>query len=277
MDLNSYGNIKLTVTLVPAIVVTIACIIVWRRYPKSEELMLIIMKGIISRKNIDNRPTYLVCNRKLPSSKRRHFMYNSIFIITICVMCFSTVAIIEVTYECLHDPDLDCFKKKDDVKLSEFLIEYDESPINCSTISRGDFVICYRLTAFDPERAFIGTAAGYLLFKMLNFGLLIVAHVMLLVTQKLPETLVNRFKIGFALSILAVLFIPLLLRIFLDEVESAFRKMSYTVVLQFLCLAADLVHLVLLPWEKFSKSKEYYGDASLPDNADALENELEMA
>ena len=177
----------------------------------------------------------------------------------------------------LHDPDLDCFKKKDDVKLSDFLVDYDESPINCSMISRDAFVICYRLTAFDPERAFIGAAAGYLLFKMLNFALLVVAHVMLFATQKLPETLVNRFKIAFALSILVVLFIPVLLRTFLDEVESAFRKMSYTVLIQVTSLFSDIAHLIYLPWEKFSKSKEYYGDASLPDNVDELENELEMA
>ena len=143
MDYKSYTTIIFLITVVPAILVIIICLNVWRRYPKSEELMHIIMKGIISRKNIDNKPTYLVCNRKLPSSNRRQFMVNSIFIITICVMCFSSIAIIEVTYECLHDPDLDCFKKKDDVKLSDFLVDYDESPINCSMISRNDFVICY--------------------------------------------------------------------------------------------------------------------------------------
>ena len=100
---------------------------------------------------------------------------------------------------------------------------------------------------------------------------------MLFATQKLPETLVNRFKIGFALSILVVLFIPVLLRTFPDEVESAFRKMSYTVLIQVTCLFSDIAHLIYLPWEKFSKSKEYYGDASLPDNVDELENESEMA
>ena len=95
-------------------------------------------------------------------------MLNSLFIVAICIQCFFLIAIVDVSYECIHDPDLDCFKKKDDVKLSD-TVAYDESPVNCSMISKDDFVICYRMTAFDPGRAFIGAAAGYLLFKMLNF------------------------------------------------------------------------------------------------------------
>jgi Na+/melibiose symporter-like transporter len=54
MDYKSYTTIIFLITVVPAILVIIICLNVWRRYPKSEELMLIIMKGIISRKNIDS-------------------------------------------------------------------------------------------------------------------------------------------------------------------------------------------------------------------------------
>ena len=175
MDLGSYTRIILAITLVPAIVVFIICAIICYFYRKSENLMLIIMQGIISRKNINKRSTYLVCNREIESSTRRHFMLNSIFIISICVQCFFLIAIFDVSYDCRTEPDLDCFKKKDDVKFSD-TFAYNESPVNCSNISKDEFVICYRITAFDPDRAFIGAAAAYLLFKMINFGLLLVAY-----------------------------------------------------------------------------------------------------
>jgi magnesium-transporting ATPase (P-type) len=124
MDLKSYSSIISTITFIPAIIVFITGCIVWYYYRKSERLMLILMKGIISRKNIDKRPTYLVCNRELPSSSGHHFMLNSLFVVAICIQCFFLIAIVDV-----HNPDLDCFKKKDDVKLSD-TFAYDESPVN---------------------------------------------------------------------------------------------------------------------------------------------------
>ena len=274
MDLKSYTGIIFTITFVPAIVVFITGTIIWYYYRKSEFLMLILMKGIISRKNIDKRPTYLVCNRKLPSSSRHHFMLNSLFIVAICVQCFFVLAIVDVSYECIHDPDLDCFKKKDDVKISD-TFAYDESAVNCSTISKEDFVICYRMTAFDPKRAFIGAAAAYLLFKMLSFGLLIVAYTMLWVAQKWETKTLLYFKLGFSLFVIVIVFVPLTLRIYVDEVESAFRKMSYTVLVQFIFVVLVVLYFVArLPWEEFGESEEYYGDASVADNVPVYDNEM---
>ena len=274
MDLKNYAGIIFAITFVPAFIVLTIGGISWYFYRKSECLMLIIMKGIISRKNIDKKPTYLICNRVLPSSSRRHFMLNSLFVIALCVQCFFLIAIVDVTYNCNNDPDLDCFKKKDDVKLSD-TFAYDESPVNCSTISKDDFVICYRISAFDPERAFIAAAAGYLLFKMLSFGLFIVAHTMLRVAQKVKKRTLLLFKLGFCLLFIVVISIPLILRIYVDDVESALRKMSYTLLIQFGILLVVILHFVArLPWEKFCESVEYYGDASLPDNVDAYDNEM---
>ena len=274
MNLKYYSGVIFAITFVPAFIVFTIGMISWCLYRKSECLMLIIMKGIISRKNIDKKPTYLICNRELPSSSRRHFMLNSIFVISICVQCFFLIAIVDVTYNCNNDPDLDCFKKKDDVKLSD-TFAYDESPVNCSMISKDDFVICYRISAFDPERAFIAAAAGYLLFKMLNFGLFIVAHIMLWIAQKSKKRTLLLFKFGLCLIFTVVICIPLILRIYVDDVESAFRKMSYTLLVQFATLLIVIFHFVArLPWEKFCESVEYYADASLPDNVDAYDNEM---
>ena len=118
--------------------------------------------------------------------KSTTFFFKSLLIISLCVQCFFLLAITDVTYQCIHDPDVDCFKKKDDVKLSDTNV-YDESPVNCSLISRDDFVICYRISAFDAERAFIGAAAGYLLFKFLNFSFLVVSYIMIWMAQKFEK------------------------------------------------------------------------------------------
>ena len=274
MDLRSYTAIVFTVTFVPSVVVFIGGCVIWHYYRKSERLMLIIMNGIISRKNIESKLTYLVCNRKLPFSSRHHFMLNSLFIVAICVQCFFAVAIFDVEYECRHDPDLDCFKKDDDVKLSS-TFGYDESAVNCSTISKDDIVICYRITAFDPERAFIGAAAGYLLFKMLNFGLVIVAYSMVWVSQKWKRKTLRNFKLVFSFSIIVVTFVPILLRIYVDHVESAFRKVSYIVLVQLTFVVVVILYFVAsLPWEEFGESEQYYGDASKPNDVESDDMEM---
>lgn len=269
MNLKSYSGIIFTITFVPAVVIFIIGCTIWYYHRKIECLMLVIMKGIVTSRNIDRRPTYLVCNRKLPSDNRYQFFFKSLFIIAISVQCFFLFATVDVTYQCIDNPDVDCFKKKDDVKLSD-TFAYDESPVNCSSISKDDFVICYRITFFDPDGALRGAAAAYLLFKMLNFGFLLVSYTMLWVAQKLEERGTAGtflwFKLGFCLILLSVLFIPLILRVNVDTIESTVRKLSYTVFVQAISVALFVMYSVaFIPWEEFIKSEEYYVDASLPD------------
>ena len=89
--------------------------------------------------------------------------------------------------------------------------------MNCSSISSDDFVICYRISAFDPEKAFVGAAAGYVLFKMLNFVFLLVSHFMIWMAQKVKWGTFLCFKIVVVLIIFIVLFVPLILRVYVDE------------------------------------------------------------
>ncbi|CAB4024575.1 Hypothetical predicted protein [Paramuricea clavata] len=276
MHLKSYTGIIISVTLMPALVVFIVGCIIWFYYRKCEGFMLqVFMENIISKKNINKRPTYLVCNRKLSSLNRHYFTVTSILVISICVQCFFLLAIVDVSYECLHDPGLDCFKKKDDVKISDTLA-YDESPVNCSTISGDDTIICYRLTAFDPKRIFIAAAAAYLLSKMLNFCLLTIAHIMLWAATKWKATTLLCIEIIFSLIFIIVMIIPLVLRTCLDEIESAFPKLSYTVFVQVVLVVLVILYFVIrLPWEEFGESEEYYEDASLPSEH-VREDEDEM-
>ena len=266
MDLKYYSSVIFAVTFVPSSVVFIAGFIIWRCYPQSQKLLLIVMKNIVAENNIEGKPTYLVCKRKLPRSSNNRFMLSSLFIISVCVQCFFQLAIVELIYKCINQSDLDCFKKKDDVKLSD-TFAYDESPVSCSSISTDDFVTCYRITVFDPERAFIAASATYLLFKMLNFFLFIVAITMLSVAKKWKIKGVWCFKYGLSITILMVIFIPFSLRIYLDEVESAFRRVSYTVLAQLILLVLVVIYFLAgLPWEEFSENEKYYEDASLPRN-----------
>ena len=274
MNLKSYTDIFVIINVVPTfIVLIIGLILRYCFFKKSERLMLLIMKGIVSRKNIDKKCTYLVCNMKLPAPssglwrmvyKTTPFYLYSVFIIILCVYVFFLTAIIDVTYKCIHDPDLDCFKKKDDVKLSD----NDEPPVNCSTISRDDFVTCYRLTFLDPERTFVGAATVYLLFKIANIGLLVVAHIMLSMAKVMKKrSSWLCFKLGFAFLIVVALFLPAMLSIYVVEVKSTFRKVSFTVLLQVIAVAVVVGYFVIaVPWEHFCGNDEYYEDVSLPDN-----------
>ncbi len=232
--------------------------------------MLIMMKSVISKMNIEGKPTYLAFNRKLPSSSRRYFMIYSFMILTICVQCFFLLVWFEVSYECINDPDLDCFKEIDDLTLSS--VPFNQLPVNCSTISQDDSVFCYRKTVFDPEKAFFSAAAAYLLFELLNIVLVVVSHMMLFVAEKCKNmTMVKILITTFFLGILIGLFI---LRTQVDEFESATRKLSYTVLVQgILVVLLVFLYVVMLPWGLLGKSEEYYEDASLPIIAGAHDNE----
>ena len=75
--------------------------------------------------------------------------------------------------------------------------------------------------------------------------------------------------------ILVVLFVPLILRVYVDEVESAVRKLSFTVFFQASIIGMVVIFFVAhLPWEKFRETEEYYEEATLANNADERENEM---
>ena len=147
--------------------------------------------------------------------------------------------------------------------------------MNCSSISSDDFVICYRISAFDPERAFIGAAAGYLLFKMLNFSFLLVSHFMIWMAAKVKRVTFLCFKSVLFLIIFIVLFVPLILRVYVDEVESAVRKLSFTAFVQATIIGLVVNYFVIYPpWEEFSEAEEYYGEVTSANNAGAREKEM---
>ena len=193
-----------------------------------------------------------------------HFMLNSLFIISICIQCFFAFALFDVVYECSHDPDLDCFIRDNDGTFG-----YNNSPVNCSTITNDDIVICYRIPAFGSERTLIGVGAAYLVFKMLNSALTITAYAMLWATEKVKKKTIVLIKLVLSLFILVVIIVPLLVSTFVDKVESAFRKVTYAALVQWSLVAITTAHFIrCLPWEEFVGEKDYFADASVPDDVE---------
>ncbi len=277
MNLGVYAAIIGAMCFVPPTLTFVFGIIVWYCYKKSAGFMLIMMKSTISQMSIERKPTYLVCRRKLPSSSRKYFMIYSLMIFTICVQCFFLLVCLEVSYECINDPDLDCFKEIDGVILSATLLS--QLPVNCSAISQDDFVFCYRTTLFDPEKAFYGAAAAYILFELLNIVLVVLAHLMIFLAGKFKNMTVVKIVITIICFGLGIGFF--VLRSHLNELKSATRKISYTVLVQggFVMLLVFL-YVVMLPWRLLDKREEYYAEASLPiivgahDNECAHDNEI---
>ena len=270
MNLAVYTALIGAMCFVPPTLTFVFGIIVWYCYKKSAGFMLIMMKSTVSEMSIEGKPTYLVCRRKLPSSSRKYFMIYSLMIFTICVQCFSLLVCLEASYECINDPDLDCFKEIEEVTLSTAFVY--GWPVNCSAISQDDLVICYRTTLFDPEKAFIAAAATYLLFQFLNIVLVVLAHLMIFLAGKFKNMTVVKIVITIIFFGLAIGFF--LLRTQLKELKSATRKISYTVLVQ-ACFVMLLVFLyvVMLPWRLLDKREEYYAQASLPIIVGAHDNE----
>ena len=259
MDFKGYTGIYFALTFGPPAVVIIVGCIIWKCWEKSELLMLFVMKGVISRKKIDKKATFLVCTKILKPSSKDHFMITSLFIIAICFQCFLAIAIFEVAYECSHDSDLVCFLKDNDGTFG-----YNNSPVNCSTITQDDIVICYRI-AFDSERALIGGGAAYLVFKTLNTFLTIIVYAMLLVTANVKKKTLVYIRAVVSLLIVVVVIVLLPLSAYVNEVESAFRKVSYTAGVQFSLVALlTFFFLARLPWDELvdQRDEDYLTDAS---------------
>ena len=262
MKLGMYTLIIAGLCFIPPLLTFIFAIIFWYCYRKSEGFTLIMMKSIVSQANIEKKPTYLVFGRKLPSRSRKYFMIYSFMILTICVQCFFLIVWFEVSYECHNDPDLDCFKEIDaeDIALSTAF----KSPVNCSAIPEDEFVFCYRMTVFDPEKAFFAAAAAYLLFELLNIVLVLVSHLMLFLANKFKRMVL--VKIVITILFLGILIVIFVLRTQIHEFESATRKLSYTALVQGILVALLVfLYVVMLPWRKLGKSDEYYQIAALPE------------
>ena len=270
MNLGVYTGIIAALCFAPPLATFILGGIIWYFYRQSEGFMLVMMKSVITEMSIDGIPTYLICSRKLLPSSRKYFMIYSIMILTICVQCFFLLVWFEVSYECLNDPDLDCFREIDNIKLSADALH--ELPVNCSAITKDEFVFCYRTTVFDPEKAFFSAASTYLLFQIINVVLAVVAQLMLFLSRKF------RFMIMIKLVLTAIflgLFVGFfVLRTQVDAFESATRKLSYTVLVQgILFLVFVFLYIIMLPWGKLGIGDEYYPVAALPKVPGARENE----
>ena len=255
MNGQSVYGIIVAITFVPDSVLFIIFRIIKSCFEKGEDWILMTMTNIITKKNIEQELRYLVCNRILPNRARNYFVFGSIAIVITCVHCTFLIAMIEQTYNCRHDADLYCFK-----------IDWNISPINnCSAISKDELVICYRITAFDPEKTLIGASAGYLLFKILTICLLVVAHIMVWLAQKWEVKTLQRFKFVFGFILCTGLNIIVYVSISVRKVESTLQKILITRLLQIELVILNLVYFVaVIPWEIFKDTDEYYGDASIP-------------
>ena len=270
MKLGMYTLIIAGLCFIPPLLTFVFAIVFWYCYRKSEGFTLIMMKSIVSQVKIEKAPTYLVFGRKLPSRSRKYFLIYSFMILTICVQCFFLIVWFEVSYECLNDPDLDCFREIDNIKVSGDL--FHELPVNCSAIPEDDFVFCYRMTVFDPEKAFFAAAAAYLLFELLNIVLVLVSHLMLFLATKCKLMLL--VKIVISILFLTILVFIFVMRTQMPELESATRKLSYTALVQgILVLLLVFLYVVMLPWGTLGKSDEYYPVVGLPE-VDAHDNKM---
>lgn len=98
---------------------------------------------------------------------------------------------------------------------------------------------------------------------------------MIWMAQKFEMVTFLYFKIVLSFIILVVVFVPPILRVYVAEVESAVRKLSFTVFVQASIIGIVVIFFVAhLPWEEFRDTEEYYEEATLANNADERENEM---
>lgn len=126
----------------PSIIVLIIGSIIWYFGKESKSLMLIRMKNIIIVIIEYWQETDLP--RLQLSGRRKHFMLTSLVIVSMCMWPGILTRLITVS---IHSPDVDCFKKKNELKFLD-TFAYDETPVNCPFIQSDVFVKSYPINFF---------------------------------------------------------------------------------------------------------------------------------
>ena len=270
MNLLSYNTILLVSMLFPAIMVGI--VINCLNNSKKKSVILIVLKGMITRRNIGDAPKLLFQGRIVDSESftsdwhldfgaMRAFLLVATIFVSNSILVTATLVMFEVSYECNADPYLDCFMRRfgaDTIANPS----YREHPVNCSAISHTDLVVCYKLVIFEPEYWFIAATGGYLLMKIMRVVLDLFASFLLWAADR-GMGFLKKIKYGIYIAFAIIFGIVLFLSIYVEEFENATQKISWAHLIQIIFTVCLLPFSAFsIPWEDFANKAEYVDDAS---------------
>ena len=272
MNLISYNAILLAAIMIPFIIVFL---VIWRCLDnsKKESIILIVLKGMITRRNVGDAPMLLFQGRIVdpksftshsawlrPFGAMRAFFLVAIFFVSNSIQTTVTLVIFQVSYECNADPYLDCFLQHFDADVRPPWREY---PVNCSAISHTELVVCYKLVILEPEYWFIAATSGYLLMKIMRVILDLFASFLLWAADR-GMGFLKKIKRGIYIAFAIILGIVLFLSIYVEEFENATQKISWAHLIQIVFTVFLLPFSAFsIPWEDFANEAEYVDDASL--------------
>lgn len=229
--------------------------------------VLLILNGLIKKRNVNRQLKYFICGRELSGSDapKCRFYIVSLMLIAICTVLFVLVVTVQISYECRNEPHLDCFKRKTETEKSLPERLYGTSPVNCSKILKTDIVSCYRIAAPSFARVFAALSATYLCYKLTKIILYIAAHIMLWIVDKCG-------CIGECISKILVFMLSYAPIIILEILRYNSKKYDYalqttpiaTSIYAGLAVSVGVAFVLLIPWSRFSDEPEYFSEVSLP-------------
>ena len=270
MNLMSYNAILLAPVIIPCTIVIVIgfCF----NNSKKESVILIVLKGMITRRNVGDVPmllfqgriidskSFTLDRRSLSFGAMQAFLLVALVFVVISIQTIISLVIFQISYECNADPYLDCFMRRFGADVKPIWREY---PVNCSAISHTDIVICYKLVTFEPEYWFIAVSSGYLLMKIMRVILDLFASFLLWAADKRIGFL-KKIKRGIYIAFAIILGIVISLIVYVQEFENVTQQISWVHLIQIVFTVCSLPFSAFsIPWEDFANKAEYVDDASL--------------
>ena len=290
MKLEDYHKIEFFFPLVPPIIINVVIFLFVFYTSNEKRFVAFVLNGVVTRRAFKQQPKLFICGKEIVFHGTGHSRSKSswcvlcFFIIQACFHLLLLLSTVERSYECLNDPNLDCFMEKDSPGFNETLHrDYEDYPVNCSRITSSQIVFCYRIVAFQPNAFFLALSATYLFLKILKASLVGVSKLLLWLVNKFSLRTVNIIRGVVYFLVFLILFLLSILRQKVQKFESAVRKISPLVyVLMVIVLIIATLFLVLFPLNEFENSPQYLIEVSQVKHCDPErvekknENEIEI-
>lgn len=228
-----------------------------------------MLKGIVTKRNIEGYSGILFCGRRLDEENyncccgfkmKTSLKVVAAYLMVVTLQIVLVVGAFELTYECLEEDNVDCFRRRYGTDIELFPTE---SPLNCSLTPISQSVFCYRSVILDPENWFKTFTAAYILVRMLRFVLYLVSALFMMSGDKNKNLqMACRVVICFFSGVAMALVI--FLSVFHEtSFEYASRQVSLSEVMQIVSIMfLPLLFALVIPWSDFAGEPEFFVNAS---------------
>ena len=273
MNLQEYNEILVILVCSPLGLFFLLVLCLWKWRAHRNEFVLLVLKGIVMKRNIDGNSRYLFCGRVIKNDNKNGFrelnimkslLIVSAYVVTVTLQTVLVVGTFQLSYDCVEESNVDCFKRRLGEKIELFP---NESPLHCPSVPMTQLVFCYRTVAVEVENWFATFTAAYILVRMMRFIMFILTWLLLRKNKPCPIfPLVSTISfISFLIYFvtLGAIVVVIFFSAFYTDFAYATRHLSLSEIMQiiFILLLFPLFTLAV-KWNALADDCEYYVDVT---------------